>query len=407
MPRKDFHELCLAIETAIGADVFCSESYVLEKASCRRKFRKGDNKQRIRKCDRYVTGEIKVAIGLRMLAGGSYLDLVPLFGVSTAELYVIFDNFLGWILEVLEFPLPSLLETENWEELHKLGAQFGEKSGGVFSGLFGALDGLAIRIRCPRFDLECISGVPDPGNYYCRKGFYALNVQAICDKQKRILWCFAGNKGSSHDSTAFSNSRLHTLLKSKAAELSRRGLYLAGDSAYGLSDFMLVPYDTREMEASGVFKQYDAYNYHHSCCRIHIECAFGEVVMRWGILWRTLHFDLQKSQRIVNACMLLHNFIVERRGTVDPSYSANFDIPMDKTQKDLTSTSGEIPVAMVSDNNEPNPRRGPLQKEEKEARDKGNELRKELTIQLCENYLERPLHSNMATNKYGHVYMTA
>jgi hypothetical protein len=34
------------------------------------------------------------------------------------------------------------------------------------------LDGLAVKIRCPTLS-DLIS---DPGNYYCRKGFYALII---------------------------------------------------------------------------------------------------------------------------------------------------------------------------------------------------------------------------------------
>jgi hypothetical protein len=76
-----------------------------------------------------------------------------------------------------------------------------------FLGCIGALDGLAVKIRCPMLS-DLIS---DPGNYYCRNGFYdALNVQAICDKLlHRLLWVKTGNKGSTHDSTAFDGTRLN------------------------------------------------------------------------------------------------------------------------------------------------------------------------------------------------------
>ena len=53
----------------------------------------------------------------------------------------------------------------------------------------------------------------------------------------------------------------------------------------------------------------DAFNFFLSSSRIYIECAFGELVRRWGIFWRTLNFDLAKSQKIVQVRMLLHNFI--------------------------------------------------------------------------------------------------
>ena len=104
------------------------------------------------------------------------------------------------------------------------------RANGVFRGTFGSLYGLAVRIRCPT-----TKEVLDPGNYYCRKGFYALNVQAICDKAKRVLWCFPSNKGSTHDSSAFKNSRLFALLRDLSCELQHRGLFIAGDSAYGLT----------------------------------------------------------------------------------------------------------------------------------------------------------------------------
>jgi len=80
------------------------------------------------------------------------------------------------------------------DELKEIGADFSVDSYGCFLGCIGAIDGLAIRIKC-------LSNVPDFGNYFCRKNFYALNVQAICDRKKRILWISAGHQGSTHDST--------------------------------------------------------------------------------------------------------------------------------------------------------------------------------------------------------------
>ena len=145
---------------------------------------------------------------------------------------------------MFEFPLAKWLRERNWNVLNGLASEFAEKSNGVFFGPFAAIDGLAIRVRSPR-----LADVPDPGNYYCRKGFYALNVQAICDKTKRFLWCYPTNKGSTHDSAAFAASRLHELLKEVAMELHRRGLFIAGDSAYSLSPFLITPYDADDTKA--------------------------------------------------------------------------------------------------------------------------------------------------------------
>ena len=44
-----------------------------------------------------------------------------------------------------------------------------------------------------------------------------------------------------------------------------------------------------------------------------MECAFGEIDLRWGILWRPLKFALELNCKVIDACMRLHNFIVDFR----------------------------------------------------------------------------------------------
>jgi DDE superfamily endonuclease len=219
-----------------------------------------------------------------MLAGGLYLDVGPLFHVSTSHLYQIVDDFLQWIDQTLKFPLSIWLREGHWDKITSRANHFAEKTGGIFYGPFAALDGLAVRIKCPSS-----AEVADPGNYYCRKGFYVLNVQAICDRSKRFLWCYLSNKGSTHDSAAFAGSRLYDLLKEKLNKLYHHGVFIVGDLAYGITSFLVTPFETEEMREDPLLvAAKDSFNYHLSSCRIYIECAFGELVMRWGILWRML-----------------------------------------------------------------------------------------------------------------------
>eukprot|EP00980_Cylindrotheca_fusiformis_P014232 scaffold3755_cov52-Cylindrotheca_fusiformis.AAC.1 len=42
-------------------------------------------------------------------------------------------------------------------------------------------------------------------------------------------------------------------------------------------------------------KEMDAFNYCLSSDRTYIECALGELIMRWGIFWRSLRFSLDKN----------------------------------------------------------------------------------------------------------------
>ena len=318
MDRDTFDSLCQHIIDKIGANKFRSEGYLSEGGMSEAKTYAAQQHT-----GGYIAGEIKVAVFIRLLSGGSYLDLIPLFGVVKSHMHKVFDQVIKWIRCTFEFPLVSILRNQQWQMLHELAQSFGEKSGGPFCGTFGSLDGLAIRIASPS-----LREVTDPGNCYCRKGFCALNVQAICDKHKRFLWCHPTNKGSSHDSSAFGGTRLIELSKEHAELLSDQGLHLVGDSAHPLHSFLQVPCDQQEVEQDPVGAN-DAYNCFLSGNRIWIECAFGELVMRWGVFWRTLRFDsILKSGNVILAAMLLHNFIVENRlakkNTDDEIYFRNF-----------------------------------------------------------------------------------
>jgi hypothetical protein len=232
----------------------------------------------------------------------------------------IFAECIAWVLETGKFPLPALIRTGNWSQLKLIADQFTVKTGGILWGTIGSLDGLAIRIKCPGFKF-----VADPGNFFCRKGFYGLNVQAICDKFKRFLWCAPLIKGSWHESTAFRDTRLFALLAESAKDLYENGLFLVGDSAYPLFPFLMTPYSDVSPAADprGIR---DGFNYFESSDRIWIEWSFGELIMRWGIFWRTLRFDLPMYGDIILATMLLHNFIIdEREGAKDPEDSNFFE----------------------------------------------------------------------------------
>ena len=90
--------------------------------------------------------------------------------------------------------------------------------------------------------------------------------------------------------------------------LAMKGFYFIGDSAYSLMSFLVTPFDNVLHETVG-----DNFNFFHSSSRIIVECTFGEVDLRWGILWRSLGFTLKHNSRIIDACLRLHNFIVDFR----------------------------------------------------------------------------------------------
>jgi hypothetical protein len=72
----------------------------------------------------------------------------------------------------------------------------------------------------------------------------------------------------------------------------------------------MVPYDNALPNSPE-----DLYNYIHSSSQIYVECAFGELDERWGIFWRPLKIDLEGHKFVIDACMHLHNFIIEYKET--------------------------------------------------------------------------------------------
>lgn len=387
MPRNAFDRLCLQLEASVGDSCFRSESFLDNNMHGK----KGKLLSMHAFYGGELPGEVKVAVTLRMLSGGSYLDLENIFCVCHRSVYASFHQVVDWVVSSFQFNLPVQLEEKKWGELKLVSEKFAAKTGGLFWGAIGALDGLAIRIKCPTKK----DGINDPGNYFCRKGFYALNVQAICDRDKRFTWVSCCHKGSTHDSTAFAETRLMEILQQMSGELWEEGFFIVGDQAYPISSFLMVPYPEVDPTNDPV-RAKDSFNYYLSSERIFIECAFGELIMRWGIFWSPLRFELGKSTKIVEAAMLLHNHIVDCR-------NENEDDIIEQEIMDFSSSSclpGHFP--MVSDNNELN--RGGRRKLD-DGSEKGQQLRDNLMLSLSTGSFVRPLAPGMKYNQAGHIYM--
>lgn len=67
------------------------------------------------------------------------------------------------------------------------------------------------------------------------------------------------------------------------------------------------------MMVPGYGPAFDDYNYEQSSNRMPIEQAWGEVVARWGVLWRPLRCAYKRRAAVIAACIRLHNICVESR----------------------------------------------------------------------------------------------
>ena len=135
--------------------------------------------------------------------------------------------------------------------------------------------------------------------YYCeRKKKHGLHCEAIADANRKVLFYDISCTPTTHDYLAFKSTGLgYRIYRGDLPE----PYYIIGDSAYVCGRSIVTPGDC------------DDFNYEHSRVRMAVECAFGEIVRRWGILWRPLEMKFNKRARFIGACIKLHNYCVDRR----------------------------------------------------------------------------------------------
>merc|ERR1712196_528367 len=75
---------------------------------------------------------------------------------------------------------------------------FRKKNNGWVDMCIGAIDGLAVKINRP-----LLRDTKNPKQYYNRKGFFAVVLQAVCDSDRKFLWGSIKCPGATHDATCF------------------------------------------------------------------------------------------------------------------------------------------------------------------------------------------------------------
>lgn len=83
---------------------------------------------------------------------------------------------------------------------------------GVFGGIISAIDRWLVKIKCQTLKGD---GVKNQGSFYCHKGFYAVNIQAMVNQNKIITWRSIKCWGSEHNLTEFKRLKLYDKLVNK------------------------------------------------------------------------------------------------------------------------------------------------------------------------------------------------
>lgn len=245
----------------------------------------------------------RLSIAIRWFAGGEPLDILQVHGVSYQQVYVSVWNVVDAINACESIQIAFPIEHSKQMEIAN---GFRLKSKVDFPSCLGCVDGMLIWINKPCKKSKTESSI-GPKKFYCgRKKKFGINLQAICDHQRRFIDIDVRHPGSTSDYLCFTTSKIHQKILSKS-DFIHPSLHFFGDSAYVNTSFMATPFKGSH---SGVK---DAYNFYHSQLRINIECAFGILVHRWGVLRKPfpVNITVGKVSQVVRALCILHNFCID------------------------------------------------------------------------------------------------
>ncbi|XP_050700263.1 putative nuclease HARBI1 [Eriocheir sinensis] len=177
-------------------------------------------------------------------------------------------------------------------ELGSIKTNFEAISG--FPGVIGAIDCTHIPILSP--------GGQQAETYRSRKGFFSLNVQAVCGPDLTFYNIICRWPGSVHDSGIFANSSLYAQLQ--AGDYNG---HLLGDSAYPLRPFLMTPVGNPSRPNEG------RYNLAHAKTRNVIERAFGVWKRRFRCLAIPMRTSLDTTMATICSAAVLHNIALADR----------------------------------------------------------------------------------------------
>ena len=158
-----------------------------------------------------------------------------------------------------------------------------------FPRVLGAIDCTHVRIQSP--------GGEDAEIFRNRKGFFSINVQAVCDADLRIQSIVARWPGSAHDSIIYQNSRVQARFEN--GEFG--DFLLLGDSGYAISRHLLTPLRAVHNQAE------DLYNESLIRTRNTVERCFGVLKRRFPVLAMGIRVKITTVQSIIVATAVLHN----------------------------------------------------------------------------------------------------
>ena len=173
---------------------------------------------------------------------------------------------------------------------------------GRIPNIIGTINSSHILIKAPHLF---------PVDYFIRKGFYSIVLQAVVDHNKKFLDICIGWPGFTHNSRVLTNSNFYNKFNNQnnLAETYFNYKYILGDGGYPNLGWLIVPYKDID---KGLTQQQTYFNFKYSQTRIKVEQAFSLLKGRWRCLLHNLEISFEIVSHIITACCILHNICEER-----------------------------------------------------------------------------------------------
>lgn len=301
-----------------------------------------------------ISSTAALSCAIRYFAGGSVYDISVCHGVSVRSVY----NCISRVVRAVNQCTHDKLAIEIPRD-HTIQRQMAEgfrlKSEAGFDCCLGAIDGFLVWIEQPsQREAQDVAQCSGPMKFMCgRKHKYGMNMMGTVDYLGRFIDVEICHPGSTSDYLAFETSDLKWEILEKPGYLAP-GLVLFGDNAYSNSSYLVTPFSGN----AGKLVDRDAFNFFHSQLRIQVECTFGMMVHRWGILRR----PICRTIGIVGACDMvmalchLHNFCINSRldTNLPPLllsdeanvHSMGYGVNMDNFHVDSRFGSGQVDASI-------------------------------------------------------------
>ena len=241
----------------------------------------------------------QVAIMLwRLATNTEYRTIAALFGVGISTVCSIVHKTAQI---VVEFLLPKYVCIPLEDKLKEIVAEFESLWG--FPQVVGAIDGTHIPILHPQ---------ESPSDYYNRKNFYSIIMQAVVDSRCCFVDVNIGWPGKVHDARVLSNSSFFwkanegSLFPNWKRKINGVDipLLILGDPAYPLMSWLMKCYP----ETGCLSPEESHFNYRQSRARMVVENAFGRLKGRWRCLLKRMDYmNIDTIINVVACCVVLHN----------------------------------------------------------------------------------------------------